>query len=84
MLIQGSNVFIKQAQQLSCPVKVKPEVVKPEDKESPTKSDGGDSNGRDGKGGKAKSVCTVMERFIKKQEGDTKLLREPYLNLFIM
>ena len=45
---------------------------------------GVDSNGRDGKGGKAKSVCTVMERFIKKQEGDTKLLREPYLNLFIM
>ena len=72
MFIQGSNVFIKQAQQLSCPVK-----VKPEDQESPTKSDGGDSNGRDGKGGKAKSVCTVMEKFIKKQEGDTKLLREP-------
>ena len=61
MLIQGSNVFIKQAQQLSCPVKVKPEVVKPEDKESPSKSEGGDSNGRDGKGGKAKSVCTLDE-----------------------
>ena len=39
---------------------------------SPTKSDKSES-----KGASAKKQCTAFERFVKKQDGDVSLLREP-------